>query len=66
MAMSYGLNVVSGAEPEYYDFIGEHENRPIINAPIELDPLRRVLEETVMNPGLIRERGLRRRDFWMK
>lgn len=63
MAMSYGLNVVSGAQPEYYDFIGEHENRPIINAPIELDPLRRVLEETVMNPGLIRERGLRSREF---
>lgn len=66
MAMSYGLNVVSGGEPAYYDFIGEHENRPIINAPTELDPLRQVLEETVLHPEQIRERGRRSRDFAVK
>lgn len=31
MAMARGKVVVSGAEPEYYDFIGERELRPVIN-----------------------------------
>jgi len=66
MAMAYGLNVVSGAEPEYYDFIGEKNNRPIINAPIELDPLTDTLEQIVLHPELIRERGLRSREFVVK
>lgn len=63
MAMAYGLNVVSGAEPEYYDFIGEFENRPIVNAPIELGPLTNTLEDIVLHPERIRERGLRSREF---
>ena len=66
MAMAYGLNVVTGGEPEYYDFIEETENRPIINAPIEVDPLTAVLEEIVKKPQEIRERGLRSREFVMK
>lgn len=66
MAMAYGLNVVSGAEPEFYDFIGEHENRPIINAPIDLEPLSATLEQIILNPQQIRERGLRSREFVMK
>lgn len=66
MAMAYGLNVVSGAEPEYYDFIGEHENRPIINAPIELEPLTQTIEQIVLSPEQIAERGRRSRDFVVK
>lgn len=66
MAMSYGLNTVSGAEPEYYDFIGETENRPIINVPIDLEPLTRTLEEVVLHPELIAERGRRSREFVVK
>ena len=31
LAMAQGLVAVSGAEPEYYDLIGEHDNRPIVN-----------------------------------
>jgi len=31
IAMAQGLVAVSGAEPEYYNFIGEHDNRPIVN-----------------------------------
>ena len=31
IAMAQGLVAVSGAEPEYYDLIGETDNRPIIN-----------------------------------
>lgn len=63
MAMAYGLNVVSGAEPEFYDFIGEHDNHPIINAPIELDALTDTIENVVMNPQDIAIRGKQSREF---
>lgn len=66
MAMAYGLNVVSGAEPEYYNFINERENMPIINAPIELDALTDVLERIVQHPEEIAERGKRSREFVKK
>ena len=35
LAMAQGLVAVSGAEPEFYDLIGETENRPVVN----FDPL---------------------------
>lgn len=63
MAMAYGRSVVSGAEPEYYDFIGEHRNRPIINAPITLDELVDSIEQTVSHPESFILRGLRSREF---
>lgn len=63
MAMAYGLNVVSGAEPEYYDFIGETENRPIINAPIDLPALTETLDRLVTAPTLLAPRGRQSRDF---
>ncbi|MDO4319486.1 MAG: hypothetical protein Q4C34_02820 [Bacteroidales bacterium] len=66
MAMAYGLNVVTGGEPEFYDFIGERENRPIINAPIELDPLTDTLEQVVLHPELIAGRGRQSREFVVK
>ncbi|MCX4330954.1 MAG: hypothetical protein OSJ24_02015 [Muribaculaceae bacterium] len=66
MAMAYGLNTVSGAEPEFYDFIGEHDNRPVINAPIELDELTETLRRVVLDPESIAERGRRSREFVMK
>lgn len=66
MAMAYGLNVVSGGEPEYYDFIGEADNRPIINAPIEFDPLVNCLEQTVLHPEQMAARGRRSREFVLK
>lgn len=66
MAMAYGLNTVSGGEPEYYDYIGETVNRPIINAPIELDKLTDTLREVAMHPELIAERGRKSREFVMK
>lgn len=63
MAMAYGLNVVSGAESDYYDFIGEHDNRPIINAPTSLKELTDVIERIVINPHEIAGRGRRSRQF---
>lgn len=66
MAMSYGLNVVTGGEPDYYDFIGEHDNRPIINAPLQVEALTDVIERIVLNPDEIRQRGHRSRQFVVK
>ena len=45
MAMAYGLNTVSGGESDFYDYIGEHTLRPVINAPVELDELTETLTE---------------------
>lgn len=62
-AMAMGLTAVSGAEPEFYDFIGERQNFPIVNAPFELEPLEREIEKLVLDPASLRERGLRSREF---
>lgn len=66
IAMARGLNVVSGGEPEFYDFIGEKANRPIINAPTDLDELTEALADVVGHPELIAERGRRSREFVVK
>ena len=63
MAMAYGLNTVSGGEPDFYRFIGETDNQPIINAPTELEPLGGVLSDVVAHPEEIAERGRRSRQF---
>ena len=63
MAMAYGLNVISGGEPDYYDFIGERDNRPVINAPLTVDALVDTIEQIVLNPDRISERGKRSREF---
>lgn len=63
LAMGYGLNTLSGAEPEFYDFIGEKDNRPIINAVPDEDALTAAIEDFVMHPGLIAWRGEQSRRF---
>jgi len=66
MAMAYGLNVVSGGEPDFYDFIGENDNRPIINAPLDVDSITGVLEKIILNPQEIPQRGRKSREFVVK
>lgn len=66
MAMAYGKPVVSGGEGEFYDFIGEGDNRPIINAPIDLETLTGVMEDIVKHRETLRERGRRSREFVVK
>lgn len=63
MAMAYGLNVISGAEPEYYDYINESSLRPIINAPTDMPGLIAAIEETITHPEVITERGRQSRLF---
>ena len=66
IAMARGLNVVSGGEPEFYDFIGERDNRPIINAPTDLDALIETLDAVVSDPDAIAGRGRRSHEFVVK
>lgn len=63
LAMAYGLNTLSGGEPEFYDFIGENELRPIINAVPDDDALFNILVEVVKHPEKIRTRGIKGRRF---
>ena len=61
LAMAQGLVVVSGAEPEYYDFIGEKENHPIVNAIPDDEKLEAQLEELVLHPERLPEQARRAR-----
>ena len=63
MAMAYGLNTVSGGEPDFYEYIGEQTLRPIINAPIDIEELTETLDRIVNAPELIAERGRESRLF---
>ena len=64
LAMAMGKTVVSGGEPEYYDFIDEHDNRPIVNAvPYDDEALYRAIEDVVMHPSALADRGEKSREF---
>jgi glycosyltransferase involved in cell wall biosynthesis len=67
LAMAMGKTVVSGGEPEYYEFIGEYDNRPIINAvPDDDEALFRSIENAVMHPGVLTDMSSKNRDFVIK
>ena len=57
---------MSGAEPEYYDFIGETENRPIVNAIPDDEKLETQLEDIVLHPERLPEQARRSREFVVK
>lgn len=64
LAMARGLVAVSGAEPEYYDLIGEHENQPIINvSPLIEGDIDAKLEWIVKNKHLLPDLSRRSREF---
>ncbi|MBQ3323925.1 MAG: glycosyltransferase family 1 protein [Muribaculaceae bacterium] len=64
LAMARGLVTVSGAEPEYYDFIGERDNRPIINvSPLVEGDIDAKLEWIVQNKHLLPDLSRRSREF---
>lgn len=67
LAMAMGKTVVSGGEPEYYDFINEHDNQPIINAvPDDDEALFRSIERAVLKPQSLIDNAPRNRDFVIK
>ena len=55
LAMSKGIVVVGGGEPENYDIIGEKELRPIINVQPNYDSVYRELEQLVLHTECILE-----------
>lgn len=67
LAMASGLVAVSGAEPEYYDLIGESECRPIVNAlPYDDDALTDQLEQVVLNADRLPELSRMSREHVVK
>ena len=64
LAMARGLVAVSGAEPEFYDLIGEHDNKPIINvSPLIEQDIDHKLEWIVKNKHLLPSLSLKSRQF---
>lgn len=67
LAMAQGLVAVSGAEPEYYDLINEHDNRPIVNVnPLIEGDIEARLHNIIDNKHLLPEWSRRSRDFVIK
>lgn len=63
LAMAMGKVAVSGGEPEFYDFIGESELRPIINGLPDDDILFNQLEWLVLYPDTLSDLGRQGRLF---
>ncbi|MDE7426412.1 MAG: glycosyltransferase [Muribaculaceae bacterium] len=66
LAMARGIPALSGAEPEFYDFIGETQLRPVINAPVTLPELTDCIEELLRNPALLQQAAAQSREFVIK
>lgn len=64
LAMAMGKVAVSGGEPEFYDFIGEKEKHPIVNAvPDDDDALYRAVEDAVIHRERLADLGAKSREF---
>ena len=67
IAMAQGLVAVSGAEPEFYDFIEETENRPIINvSPMIENDIYNKLEWIIQNKHELPRLSRLSREFVVK
>lgn len=63
LAMADGKAVVSGGEPEFYDFIGEKDLKPIINAIPDDEALYITIYDAVQNFALTRKTAQAGREF---
>lgn len=66
LSMAMGKTVLSGGEKEFYDFIGEKENTPIINAQLNDEDIFKDIEALINNPEIIKEKGSDSRKFVLK
>ena len=67
IAMAQGLVAVSGAEPEYYDLIGENENHPIVNVtPYDDADIDRQLEYIIQHKDRLPQWSRESREFVLK
>ena len=55
LAMSKGIIVIGGGEPENYDILGEKELRPIINVQPDEQSVYNELEQLILHPERISE-----------
>lgn len=55
LAMSKGIVVVGGGEPEHYELLGETELRPIVNVEPTRESVFRALESLVLHPEKVNE-----------
>lgn len=62
-AMAQGMPVLSGGEPEYYEFIGEKENHPIINTYPSEEDIFQKLENLILNKEQLSMLSQMSRDF---
>lgn len=62
-AMAMGKVVVSGAEPEFYDFINEHELSPIVNVLPNDDDIYNKLLSLINDRDALKRRGEQSRLF---
>lgn len=64
LAMAQGLVTISGAEPEFYELIGETENKPIINvSPLVEGDIEAKLNWTIDNKYLLPQLSKQSRAF---
>lgn len=63
LAMAAGQATLSGGEPEYYDFIGEKDLRPIINCFPDDEELYNVIRKCVEHPEIVVKAGKEGRRF---
>ncbi len=66
LAMAMGLVTFSGNEPEFYDFIGERDLRPILGCPPDDPMIFDTLERIIHTPSLIKSLGHAGRQFVLR
>ncbi|MBO5540217.1 MAG: glycosyltransferase family 1 protein [Muribaculaceae bacterium] len=67
IAMAQGLVAVSGAEPEYYDLIGECDNHPIVNVtPYNDEDIDHQLEHIIEHKSQLPQWSVLSREFVIK
>lgn len=63
IAMAMGKTVVSGGEDIFYEFIGEKDNFPIVNASYDVALLEKAIEKAVLDKDFIKDNARKSRDF---
>ena len=62
-AMAMGKVVVSGAEPEFYDFIGEHALRPVVNVTPDDESIYQTIKGLVLDRERLKMLSAQGREF---
>lgn len=66
LAMAMGKTVVSGAQSEYYKFINEIDNQPIIKAGLTIEENIKILEGIILNREFISTNAINCHNFVLR